>query len=521
MHLNKTLIIIALIIALPAASAAANYTLQIQETEGAITHPTPGNHTYPANETITLLAGPETTEYIFLEWTGDTETIEDPKATHTTITINGNYTIKPTMLKEGEEPPEEEYEGYILTYPANKQFILRSLDERHVSIRFINNYNQPLQILGISQRTITEGYYLETETPNILEPQEEAKATLIIEPSELQVGHHTHHIDLDYTVNGNPKKATSTMEIEIPRATMSQKGDQLNITHQPVTIPNEWITIQIHGVNNEDAISIDAPKGMQGEGIVQVSHGIWSANFRFTEPGEYHIPFKFYGTYFDSATIHAKNLNQTQFTYTPELQAGKTSNITATLANQELPATITVNGKQATTITPELGETYEVCVTYKDQKGCANETVGKKTMSVAGLNEIEHGDLLQPNLAVTDQETGDHIEYKLVVNNRVPTASGIILDQETNTIEIQAAGYNTVTKTITKPENTTWLPNPKDHLIHIIIIGCIAAIALVAYKGKTAPTNQRHIHAPIRKGGATWSPPQKTPGGAEGVRHES
>ena len=69
------------------------YTLTITSTAGGnVTEPSEGTHTYDANTVVALKAVADT-GYVFVNWTGDVDTIEDVNASETSITMNDNYTI--------------------------------------------------------------------------------------------------------------------------------------------------------------------------------------------------------------------------------------------------------------------------------------------------------------------------------------------------------------------------------------------------------------------------------------------
>jgi len=69
------------------------YTLTITSTAGGnVTEPGEGTHTYDADTVVALKAVADT-GYVFVNWTGDVDTIEDVNASETSITMNDNYTI--------------------------------------------------------------------------------------------------------------------------------------------------------------------------------------------------------------------------------------------------------------------------------------------------------------------------------------------------------------------------------------------------------------------------------------------
>ena len=69
------------------------YTLTITSTAGGnVTEPSEGTHTYDADTVVALKAVADT-GYVFVNWTGDVDTIEDVNASETNITMNDNYAI--------------------------------------------------------------------------------------------------------------------------------------------------------------------------------------------------------------------------------------------------------------------------------------------------------------------------------------------------------------------------------------------------------------------------------------------
>jgi hypothetical protein len=67
-------------------------------TGGSVTTPGAGPHTYHAGETVDLVAEAEK-GYLFVNWTGDVATIADVTAAHTTITMDGSYSITANFAK--------------------------------------------------------------------------------------------------------------------------------------------------------------------------------------------------------------------------------------------------------------------------------------------------------------------------------------------------------------------------------------------------------------------------------------
>ena len=74
-------------------SSLYQYVLSIFSTLGGETTPGVGTFTYGKGKVVNLVAIPAS-GYRFVEWTGNISTIADVYAVETTITINGNYSIK-------------------------------------------------------------------------------------------------------------------------------------------------------------------------------------------------------------------------------------------------------------------------------------------------------------------------------------------------------------------------------------------------------------------------------------------
>jgi hypothetical protein len=82
------------------------YNLTISSTAGGrVTAPGHGVHTYRAGEMVDLAVQAEE-GYRFVNWTGDVDTIADVTATHTTITMDGSYSITANFEKFEEIQPQ-------------------------------------------------------------------------------------------------------------------------------------------------------------------------------------------------------------------------------------------------------------------------------------------------------------------------------------------------------------------------------------------------------------------------------
>ncbi|MFP3872119.1 MAG: InlB B-repeat-containing protein [Candidatus Aenigmatarchaeota archaeon] len=119
-------------------SQAEMVELTIDSTEGGnVTEPGEGTFEYKENEIVNLEADAEE-GYQFVEWTGDTDEMENPNTGETNITMNDNYTITAQFEEEGEkdtyrltvntegegtielDPEQDEYEeGTEVTLTAN------------------------------------------------------------------------------------------------------------------------------------------------------------------------------------------------------------------------------------------------------------------------------------------------------------------------------------------------------------------------------------------------------------------
>jgi hypothetical protein len=77
----------------PGKVLADTYTLTIESAAGGtVTSPGEGDFTYPPGSVVTLMAQPDA-GYSFAGWVGEIDTIADPAAATTTITMNGDYDI--------------------------------------------------------------------------------------------------------------------------------------------------------------------------------------------------------------------------------------------------------------------------------------------------------------------------------------------------------------------------------------------------------------------------------------------
>jgi hypothetical protein len=76
------------------------YTLTISSTEGgSVTTPGEDTYTYDEGEVVDLLAEADV-GYEFVNWTGQVDTIDDENAASTTITMNGDYSISASFIKQ-------------------------------------------------------------------------------------------------------------------------------------------------------------------------------------------------------------------------------------------------------------------------------------------------------------------------------------------------------------------------------------------------------------------------------------
>ena len=95
------LLVVALIVGMAGCSSPASYDLTVSGTTGgSVTTPGEGTFTYDEGTVVNLVA--ETEEgYLFVNWTGDVDTIANVNAASTGITINGNYSITANFEYEG------------------------------------------------------------------------------------------------------------------------------------------------------------------------------------------------------------------------------------------------------------------------------------------------------------------------------------------------------------------------------------------------------------------------------------
>ncbi|KXB05942.1 hypothetical protein AKJ53_01725 [candidate division MSBL1 archaeon SCGC-AAA382F02] len=390
-------------------------------------------------------------------------------------------------------------QGTVNVYPAQKNFLLKSLDERQITITYTNNYDTEVTINGIDLSTITEGFTLQSTTGTTLKPGEEATATLTINPVKLTVGEHTQKVKFTHTARDKKRTVNSVIQVKISDSTMQQglqeETNTLNITAPDTTLPGEWVTIKINGVTEKDAITVTDPiQGMEIDpSTKQVAHGTWSAKFKFNEPGNHNIPFGYYGTYFTSHKIQVTSLNQTNFNYNPTFQPGKNITITPKLKEEKLTdAEITVNGNNTNKVTPEPGETYEICVRYHGNKHCEDKQAGKKQLTVTGISTITPGDKITPrDITVENTETDETItNYTLTVNNIPIDSQGTTLEQgKANTVTVKAEGYKPYRTTIGQETKATggFLNLPEISPIHIAALAIIAAAGYLLYRKSQKP----------------------------------
>ena len=79
------------------ANFVQTYVLTIRTRGGSIVKPGESTHAYAAGSVVELSAKPDN-GYIFVNWTGDTASVADPKSAETTITIKANSTITANFI---------------------------------------------------------------------------------------------------------------------------------------------------------------------------------------------------------------------------------------------------------------------------------------------------------------------------------------------------------------------------------------------------------------------------------------
>lgn len=85
------------------ANFGATYTLTVGSTDGgSVTVPGEGEFTYGEGAVISLVAEVDDDseyEYLFVNWTGDVDTVTDVNAAETTITLNGDCTVTANFVR--------------------------------------------------------------------------------------------------------------------------------------------------------------------------------------------------------------------------------------------------------------------------------------------------------------------------------------------------------------------------------------------------------------------------------------
>ncbi len=90
-----SLLLMALVAGMMACEPAPadRYSLTIDSTEGGtVTTPGEGTFMYDAGTVVDLAASPDS-DYQFVSWAGDVDTVADVNSTSTTVTMNGNYSV--------------------------------------------------------------------------------------------------------------------------------------------------------------------------------------------------------------------------------------------------------------------------------------------------------------------------------------------------------------------------------------------------------------------------------------------
>jgi len=79
--------------------AVTTYDLTIASATGGSTSPAAGTHTYDDGDVVDLTATPDAS-YVFVNWTGDTDTVADVNDATTTITMDDDYSITANFAEE-------------------------------------------------------------------------------------------------------------------------------------------------------------------------------------------------------------------------------------------------------------------------------------------------------------------------------------------------------------------------------------------------------------------------------------
>ena len=88
-----SIFLIALALIAGMAGCTVQYNIQIASGSGGIvTTPGEGTFTYDEGTVVNLVATPDS-DYEFANWTGNVDTMADPYAASTTITMNNHYRI--------------------------------------------------------------------------------------------------------------------------------------------------------------------------------------------------------------------------------------------------------------------------------------------------------------------------------------------------------------------------------------------------------------------------------------------
>ncbi len=138
---------------------------------GSVTKPGEGEFTYDEATVVDLIATAES-DYQFVNWTGDTETIADVNAAETTITIEGDYSITANF----EEKPEAvEYDltisssdGGSVTTPGEDTFtydegtvvdLVAKADSGYVFVKWTGDTGTIAEVNAASTTITMEGDY--------------------------------------------------------------------------------------------------------------------------------------------------------------------------------------------------------------------------------------------------------------------------------------------------------------------------------------------------------------------------
>lgn len=389
--------------------------------------------------------------------------------------------------------------GGINVYPGTKTLQLASLEDRTILIKFTNNYDTAVDISGVALDPETDGFILqEVDTPSSLAVGDSVIAKLLISPRQLTFGDHSEIVELSGQYRGRNFRADSIINLRIPTGI----SGPLNYSAISLDMPNfaginEPFHVTVNNVFTSSDVSIAQPIPALEiiPQSIQVVHGVWSADFKMTRPGEYVISFALQGAYFASRTIYIGSKDTWVIEFDPVLKNGVSSTIKLrdNATGKVLNATFKIDGTFATTITPDANKQYNICAGAYNLEQCQTVEYHSTELSVNFL-PFKPGDIISfDNFTIRDATTSDLVSnITVLVDGKNIQTDPFTLDEKSYNLSVTAPGYDnyTATLTVAKPKSQGGdLVGLMIWIIFAVAMFVVAGYAVYRLAGRRTPKN--------------------------------